>query len=100
MSGRVDTIDAFRTLAEALDGARLKTVAQGREFSIQVSPDGMAFTPRSTRKERVVPWSQVERVIQAYKETASYRKSDYQDFSFDASYILAILHHINTPRVQ
>jgi hypothetical protein len=53
-------------------------------------PAGIEVTPQSSMKPRIIPTAVVEHVGDEYERTRSMRPRDYQEITFDASYLLAM----------
>ena len=85
------TVNEFFRFASTLEGQRLETGARRAGFSFSVIPEGLEITPESSGNPRLVQRSRIELFLEEYDRTRSTRKRDYQEISFDASYLLAIL---------
>ena len=86
------TVQALVKFASTLEGERLETGVQRAGFRVSVSGSGIAVTPESTGRTRAIPRSSIERFLEEYGRVRSTKAGDYQQVSFDASYLLAIIH--------
>ena len=77
-----------------LDGSRLVTMARGRGFTVHASLDRIEYIPDSSGHPRPDSWERIALVIDRYNETRSKLPGDYQDLTYDASYVLALLAHV------
>lgn len=84
---------ALMALARALEGREILTPTRQNPFRIEVMSDvGLKFFPASG-KPRPEYRSTIEVVLGRYGSTGSTRKSDYNDDSHNASYLLALIRH-------
>lgn len=90
------TVERFLKLASPLEGERLVTAARGAAFQVSARPTGLEVTPESTGRSRTVPVSRISQFLEEYSTSGVERPGHYQDITFDASYLLAILSHVDT----
>jgi len=96
------TTPAIIALAQTLEGETIATVRDRRSFQVVVRPKGggLEFVPARTKRPRRAPPEQIDAVLAIYGKTGSLRKADYQDVSFNASYILALIKHFTDQELQ
>jgi hypothetical protein len=85
------TAEELLRFATGLQGERLETRVRRAGFSVQVFPAGLEITPESSGSPRLVDPARIQLVLDEYHRTRSMRKRDYQDITFDASYLLALI---------
>jgi hypothetical protein len=84
-------VTSLRDFARTLEGKPLTTRARGCTFHVQVIDGGLVYTPESSGKPRPQQDRDIERVLERFRETASFRNVDYTDLTVSASYLLAIV---------
>jgi hypothetical protein len=77
--------------ARSLEGGEILTLARGKGFKVNVTSDGLEYTPSATgiRRKHGKKW--LDRICQRFNETGSFKVSDYRDLSANASYALALI---------
>lgn len=85
------TAETLLRFASTLEGERLETGVRRAGFTVAVSDAGIQITPESSGKPRLVQGSSIRRFLEEYARSGSKRAGDYQEVSFDASYLLAII---------
>lgn len=88
------TVENLLSLAQTLNGKALKTAARGAEFTVEVSGDVFLFTPLSSHKVRAAQGAYVNAVCEYFNKTGSLRVADYQDITYNASYVLTLIAHL------
>lgn len=73
------------------EGERLTTLARGNPFTIEIVGPYIEITPGTSRTPRREPKANIDAVLARLAQKHSFRMSDYQDISFNASYILALV---------
>lgn len=84
----------LRRGVEALDGATLVTLGQGKPFRARLLPDAIEFIPQSSGRSRRHPRSVGERVLERFNQRGSFVPGHYKDLTAHASYIVALIHAI------
>jgi hypothetical protein len=84
------SLTEFRAAVKRLDGHVLETDAREQPFTVRVQDSGLEFIPGSGAP-RPDTWANIERVLERHASTESLRPVDYQDVTFNASYILRVL---------
>jgi hypothetical protein len=84
-------VPSLRAFARSLEGKPITTGAQSRIFHVRVAKGGLIYTPQSTGKPRPQQDRDIERVLERFRETGSFRPVYYTDLTVNASYLLAIL---------
>jgi hypothetical protein len=87
--------DQFRQRVASLHGKTLLTATRRRPFAIAVHADGLAITP-SSGKVRLVSWTMIGSILERFRAQGSFAPVHYHDLTFDSSYVLAILRHIQS----
>jgi len=85
------TLDEFLNRAARLRGQKLITSARKAVFRIRVEGRRLEVIPASTNRPRMVPGSRISRFLDEYNRSHMGRPGHYQEITFDASYLLAIL---------
>ncbi len=83
--------DAVLRFAKTLDGRDLHTQAQKKAFRVQVAGDILVYTPASTRASRTDGRKVVQQVLDRYNLTQSLRPGNYQDITYNSSYLLTLV---------
>jgi len=83
--------DMVLGFAKTLEGRDLYTQARQRLFRVGVIGDMLEYTPASTREARTDGRKTIEQVLARYRVTQSLKPCDYQDATFNASYLLTIV---------
>lgn len=80
-------------LARAIEGREIHTLVRGKPFRVAIMKDvGLQFSIGS-KKRRPEYRQTIEAVLARFEATGSWRKSDYNDDSHNASYLLALISH-------
>lgn len=90
---------SFETLlgfVRSHEGQQFQTLARKVPFTVSTDQGEITITPRISQKPRRQSQSVIERVITEFERSSSFSPGHYSDITFDASYILAILHAITT----
>jgi len=85
------SIDGFRDYLLTQNGKVFSTLHRGTLFVLDMVPDGLVYTPKSSGKPRKQEWKYIENVIQLFNETHSFHPGDYHEITLNASYILTLL---------
>lgn len=85
------TADDLLRFATTLEGEPLTTLERRARFTVHVVPAGLEITPASSGKTRLVSREIVQRVCDEFERSRSERPGHYQEITFDASYLLAII---------
>jgi hypothetical protein len=88
------SLQDFRARVRAFHGQSFQTGARKRGFTLHVQPSGLEFAVSSSGKTRRHDWADVERVLERYEECRAFNPSRYTDVTFNASYVLAVLHRM------
>ena len=92
--GSVNGVPSAQTLlafCKSKQGERLTTLARGNPFTIEIVGPYVEITPGTSRTPRREPKANIDAVLARLAQKQSFRMSDYQDISFNASYILALV---------
>ena len=87
-------IPTFQTLvafAKLLEGQALYTLKRAKPFYVTVVSEALSFTPGQSARTRRASTQRVKNVLQKLKDTGSFEPSEYKEFSFNASYVLALV---------
>ncbi|MDQ5909952.1 MAG: 5-methylcytosine-specific restriction enzyme [Pseudomonadota bacterium] len=87
----IPDIETLMVFARALKGEPLQTIWRKKTFYINLIGDDLEFIPVSSRAPRRERYDQIKALLDELTETGSFRKSDYADLSFNASYVLALV---------
>jgi len=85
------TSSEFFAFCRNIEGEELFTQTQGKSFSVEVVGDLLYFVPGSSGKRRKADLEKVSQVVARLSEIDSQRPVDYQDITFNASYILELI---------
>lgn len=85
------TSGGLLTFAKLLNGKTLKTLHQGKPFSIGFDGGTLVYTPESSGADRPHQAQYLEKVCTRFTETNSLRPTDYTDCTVNASYTLALI---------
>lgn len=86
----IDSED-FVTFVKTKEGQVLNTRAQSKQFMVRVTKKGLEYTPLSTMKPRPHQTRFMERVIEQFCSTRSFKTSEYRQFTVCSSYTLALI---------
>jgi hypothetical protein len=87
-------VPSFETLlafARSVEGQVLHTLKRAKPFYVSVEAEALRFTPAESERRRSARTEPVKKVLQRLKETGSFEPSEYKEFSFNASYVLALV---------
>jgi len=70
---------------------RFKTPSRGSEFFAEPTEDGIRYIPSSTGKPREHPIKYLNRIVNRFNQTGSFRPGDYVDLTVNASYTLTLI---------
>ncbi|GEM_PF-6822065 len=87
----VPSVDDLFAFCRSLPTATWTTSVRRNLFTVEVDGNALAITPSSSRAARREARESVKVVLERLARTGSYRMSDYQDVSFNASYLLALV---------
>jgi hypothetical protein len=79
----------FMAFVSNLQGHEQKTV-RGEGFHVEVTPDGLVFTPVSTGKPRKHSLDYMDKVHERFEASGSLKVKDYE-FTVEASYHLPLI---------
>ncbi len=72
-------------------GANAAYTERDKAFTVRVTKTGVEYTPQSTMKARPHQTKFLERVLDKFSETGSFRTTDYQKFPVCSSYTLTLI---------
>ncbi len=78
--------------ARSRAGETFHTLTRKVPFSVTASEGVLVFTPHTTNKSRRQTNDGIDAVCREFNASGSLRPGNYADISFDASYILALIH--------
>jgi len=87
----VPSVDELFAFCRSLPAATWTTSVRRSIFTVEVDGNALAIIPSSSRAARREARQAVNAVLERLARTGSYRMSDYQDVSFNASYLLALV---------
>ena len=77
----------------SLDDVQLFTLAKNKEFSVEVENNSLFFVPKSSGKRRKADEKKTQEVLESFTRDNDWSQANYKSITFNASYILALLHH-------
>jgi hypothetical protein len=86
---RIST-ENFLKFCQSLEGQDLCTLSRRAKFTVKVVDDGLVFIPGSSNRPRSHTRNYVERVLEDFAKSHSYKTSDYR-YTVEASYQLALI---------
>lgn len=89
--GSVPSADDLFDFCKTLRGEMLRTMVRKTQFRIEVIESFLEITPASSGGARRESKLTVSGLLARFDKTRSFQMSDYQDVSFNASYILALV---------
>ena len=89
---------ALLAFASSRTGETFYTLTRKIPFSVNASEGVLVFTPHTTNKSRRQTNDRIEAVCRKFNDSGSLRPGNYADISFDASYILALIHEAESSR--
>ncbi len=87
---RVNTRE-FYDFVRTLEGQAIETRAQRKKFTVQVMKGGLEFTPLSSNKPRQHNHKTLEKILDEFAQTQSFKCQDYIDITRNSSYTLALI---------
>ena len=81
----------FLQFVRSQEGQILRTLKRNKAFTVRVTKTGVEYTPQSTMKARPHQTKFMERVLDKFSETGSFRTTDYQQFTVCSSYMLTLI---------
>ena len=85
------TLNALLNFAATVQGQSLKTAGGRAEFRVDVTSDGVCYTPMSTGRARKQTRERLGQIIERHGESGSLRPSDYTDLTRHSSYALGLI---------
>lgn len=90
-SGQIPSVETLLAFCHAKRGEMMTTLVRKSPFRIQVARDYLAITPDSSQAPRLKRKSSIGSLLDRLAKTQSFQMSDYQDVTFNASYVLSIV---------
>jgi hypothetical protein len=90
-SAGVPSADDLFGFCKTLRGETLRTMVRKTQFRIEVIDSCLEITPASSGGARRESKAAVSGLLARFDKTRSFQMSDYQDVSFNASYVLALV---------
>ena len=90
MINRISTAD-FRAFVKTKEGELLFTQARKAKFMVRVKDNALEYTVMSTMKTRPHETQTMERVLDKFYLTSSYKTTDYQQITVYSSYTLSLI---------
>jgi hypothetical protein len=87
----VPSADDLFGFCKTLRGETVRTMVRKTHFRIEVVESFLEITPASSGGARRESKATISGLLARFDKTRSFRMSDYQDLSFNASYILALV---------
>ena len=87
----VPSTDAFFGFCKILQGETLRTMVRKTQFRVEVVESFLEITPASSGGARRESKATISNLLARFDKTRSFQMSDYQDVSFNASYVLALV---------
>lgn len=87
----VPSADALFGFCKTLQGETLRTMVRKTQFRVEVVESFLEITPASSGGARRESKATIAGVLARFDKTRSFQMSDYQDVSFNASYVLALV---------
>lgn len=81
----------FRAFVKTKEGEVLFTQARKAKFMVRVTNSALEYTVMSTMKTRPHETQTMEKVLDKFYLTGSYKTSDYQQITVCSSYTLALI---------
>jgi len=86
---RISTID-FLNFCKSLAGQEIGTIGGRAKFMVKVIEDGLEFTPLSSGEPRFHNGKYVDRVLDTFEKSQSFKPSNHR-YTYHASYHLALI---------
>lgn len=90
-SGQIPSVETLLAFCHAKRGEMMTTLVRKSPFRIEVAGDYLAITPGSSQAPRLERKSSIGSLLDRLAQTQSFQMSDYQDVTFNASYVLSIV---------
>lgn len=90
-SGQIPSVETLLAFCHAKRGEMMTTLVRKSPFRIEVAGDYLAITPGSSHAPRLERKSSISSLLDRLAKTQSFQMSDYQDVTFNASYVLSIV---------
>jgi hypothetical protein len=90
-SDKLPSAEVLLAFCNTKRGEVMTTIARKNPFRIEVMGPYLEITPGSSQAPRREPKSSIAALLSRLAKTQSFQMSDYQDVTFNASYILAIV---------
>lgn len=87
----VPSVDALFGFCKTLQGETLRTMVRKTQFRVEVVESFLEITPVSSGGPRRESKATITGLLARFDKTRSFQMSDYQDVSFNASYVLALV---------
>ncbi|NHZ44599.1 GIY-YIG nuclease family protein [Massilia aquatica] len=87
----VPTADALLMFCNSVQGEPLTTMVRKTQFRVEVVDNILEITPVSSGGVRRENKTNIDALLARFDKTRSFQMSDYQDVSFNASYVLALV---------
>ena len=87
----VPSADDLIAFCKTLQGETLRTIVRKTQFQIEVVENFLEITPAASGGTRRESRTTISSLLAHFDKTRSFQMSDYQDVSFNASYILALV---------
>jgi len=87
----VPSADALFGFCRSLRGETLMTMVRKTQFRVEIVENFLEITPASSGGRRRESKSSISSLLARFDKTRSFQMSDYQDVSFNASYVLALV---------
>lgn len=81
----------FINFVQTQEGQVLRTLKRGRAFTVRVTKTGVEYTPQSTMKARPHQTKFMDRILDKFSKTESYKTTDYSTFTVCSSYTLTLI---------
>lgn len=83
--------DALFDFCKTLQGETLRTMVRKTQFRVEVVESFLEITPASSGGARRESKASITGLLARFDKNRSFQMSDYQDVSFNASYVLALV---------
>lgn len=90
-SAEVPSPDSLLSFCRQVQGRPLLTMVRKTPFRVDVHGGFLEITPTSSGGSRRESKANISALLARFEKTRSFRMSDYQDVSFNASYLLALV---------
>jgi len=90
-SGQIPSVETLLAFCHTKHGEIMTTLVRKSTFRIEVAGDYLAITPGSSQAPRLERKSSISSLLNRLAKTQSFQMSDYQDVTFNASYVLSIV---------